>query len=55
MARKYQATLNLWAQEELTKRIQDQTRMLMKDELKESTKFIYILEVIMEDGEGRLA
>ena len=53
MARKYQAKLNLWAQEEVTRRIQDQSSMLIEDELKESTKFINILEVIMEDGVGK--
>ena len=53
MARKYQAKLNLWAQKEVTRRIQDQSSMLMEDELKESTRFINILEVIMEDGEGK--
>src|SRR3989442_3719953 len=53
MARRYQAKLNLWAQEEVTRRIQDQSTMLMEDELKESTKFINILEVIMENREER--
>ena len=53
MARRYQAKLNLWAQEEVTRRIQDQSSMLMEDELKESTKFINILEVIMENREER--
>src|SRR2546423_4966274 len=51
MARRYQAKLNLWAQEEVTRRIQDQSSMLMEDELKESTKFINILEVIMDNRE----
>ena len=53
MAKKFQARLNSWAQREVSRRIQDQTSMLMEDELKESTKFINILEVIMEDGEGK--
>ena len=53
MARKYHAKLNLWAQEEVSRRIQDQTSMLIEDELKDSTKFINIIEVIMEDGEER--
>src|SRR4051794_24816505 len=53
MARRYQAKLNLWAQEEVTRRIQDQSSMLIEDELKESTKFINILEVIMENREER--
>src|SRR5256885_2777600 len=53
MAKKFQARLNSWAQGEVSRRIQDQTSMLMEDELKESTKFINILEVIMEDGEGK--
>ena len=47
MARKYQARLNLWAQGEVSRRIQDQSSMLMEDELKESTKFI------MENREER--
>ena len=49
MARKFQARLNSWAQGEVSRRIQDQSSMLMEDELKESTKFINILEVIMEE------
>src|SRR2546430_14209166 len=53
MAKKFQARLNSWAQREVSRRIQDQTSMLMEDELKESTKFINILEVIMEDGVGK--
>ena len=31
---------------------QDQASMLMEEELKESTKFINLLEVIMENGAG---
>src|SRR3989475_9338554 len=53
IAKKFQARLNSWAQREVSRRIQDQTSMLMEDELKESTKFINILEVIMEDGVGK--
>ena len=49
MAKKFQARLNSWAQGEVSRRIQDQSSMLMEDELKESTKFIIILEVIMEE------
>ena len=52
MAKKFQARLNSWAQGEVSRRIQDQTSMLMEDELKESTKFINLLKVIMENGEG---
>src|SRR5256886_17673543 len=52
MAKKIQARLNLWAQREVTRRIQDQASMLMEEELKESIKFINLLEVIMENGEG---
>ena len=53
MAKKFQARLNSWAQGEVSRRIQDQSSMLMEDELKESTKFINILEVIMENREER--
>ena len=49
MANKYQARMNIYAQEEVSRRIQDQTSMLMEEELKESTKFINLLEVIMEE------
>jgi len=50
MAKRIQARLNLWAQKEVTRRIQEQASMLMEEELKESTKFINLLEVIMENG-----
>src|SRR2546427_1776213 len=52
MAKRIQARLNLWAQREVTRRIQEQASMLMEEELKESTKFINLLEVIMENGVG---
>src|SRR2546421_12546827 len=50
MAKRIQARLNLWAQKEVTRRIQEQASMLMEEELKESPKFINLLEVIMENG-----
>ena len=45
--------MNTYAQEEVSRRIQDQTSMLTEEELKESTKFITILEVAMENREER--
>jgi len=54
MAKRIQARLNLWAQKEVTRRIQEQASMLMEEELKESPKFINLLEVIMENGVGEV-
>src|SRR2546426_4064673 len=54
MAKRIQARLNLWAQKEVTRRIQERASMLMEEELKESPKFINILEVIMENGVGEV-
>ena len=54
MAKRIQARLNLWAQKEVTRRIQEQASMLMEEELKESIKFINLLEVIMENGVGEV-
>src|SRR2546422_9926757 len=53
MGKKYQARMNIYAQEEVSRRIPDQSSIQMERELKESINFITILEVAMENREER--
>ena len=51
MAKRFQARMNTYAQEEVSRRIQDQTSMQTEEKLKELIKFVTILEVAMQNRE----